>query len=333
MPTAVTRTIRKDGMGDYTTFAAMIAELPADFTTYDEDWTVTVADSEEYAENIAIAAVMDATRNLTIQAADGQHPTVKTTAATGVSITGGYTTWQGVDVRAADATTAMALPSGASVARDCTIRPTSGRLGTGITTAGYTGGVALERVGIQGAIIGVSLNGAGTLQNIVVRDVTSVGVAFNSAAGTPELLHSTVDVIAEGACIQIQAGTVAGTIKSCILRAADVAVSWCIRQVDVAPYTSTSDHNSLTPQSGFVGRIGATEYATIATWQVASGDDANSDDAEPPWVDATTFNYALTESLNGEAALGVTDDFIEMGRFDPGDRGAFEYVPTLLMPS
>ena len=75
MPTAVTRTIRKDGMGDYTTFAAMIAELPADFTAYDEDWTVTVADSEEYAENIAISAVMDATRNLTIQAASGQHPT------------------------------------------------------------------------------------------------------------------------------------------------------------------------------------------------------------------------------------------------------------------
>ena len=61
-------------------------------------------------------------------------------------------------------------------------------------------------------------------------------------------------------------------------------------------------------------------------WQAATGTpDLNSVSGAPAWVSEGT-DYHLTSSDNGEAGLGVTNDFDGVTRANPGDRGCYEYV-------
>ncbi|WP_157493975.1 T9SS type A sorting domain-containing protein [Fulvivirga imtechensis] len=96
--------------------------------------------------------------------------------------------------------------------------------------------------------------------------------------------------------------------------------------------------------TNYIGRIGSTNYATLASWQAASGSDASSITADPGYTstsnllpDATNPN-AWYANGTGVQINTVTDDFIGTARSisvatGAPDMGAYEFTPSSTPPA
>ncbi|HEY0546321.1 MAG TPA: Calx-beta domain-containing protein [Pyrinomonadaceae bacterium] len=83
---------------------------------------------------------------------------------------------------------------------------------------------------------------------------------------------------------------------------------------------------------GATGGSGGTFYATLAAWQTAVAQDANSKSVDPLFVSATDLHLQLTSPLvnMGMAVAGVTNDFDNQTRDAMPDIGADELVAGTL---
>jgi hypothetical protein len=103
--------------------------------------------------------------------------------------------------------------------------------------------------------------------------------------------------------------------------------------------TGGSDYNDwFAPAGNAQARVGATAgsggvfYATLAAWQTATAQDANSKSVDPLFVSATDLHLQLTSTLinMGLAGTGVTNDFDNQTRDATPDIGADEIVAGTL---
>ena len=86
-----------------------------------------------------------------------------------------------------------------------------------------------------------------------------------------------------------------------------------------------------------VGNLNGTSLAssaTLAAWQTATGQEANSKSVNPGFVQTTTVPYNLTPTaaaLNsaGVAIAGITTDYAGATRTSPPDIGAIEFAPPV----
>lgn len=84
-----------------------------------------------------------------------------------------------------------------------------------------------------------------------------------------------------------------------------------------------SDYNNLfAPQSnGYVGFWAAADYSTIAAWRTASGQDANSFNQDPSYINTTAFPFDLHiqegMGLTGIVTCGITEDIDLQPRLNP----------------
>ena len=96
----------------------------------------------------------------------------------------------------------------------------------------------------------------------------------------------------------------------------------------LAPATvfSTINYNDYFAQN--VGFIGGTARATLADWQTATGQDANSKSVDPIFVSATDLHLQPTSTLLGMAVFGtgITTDIDGQTRDNPPDIGADELL-------
>ncbi|MBH8558649.1 Ig-like domain-containing protein [Hymenobacter negativus] len=100
---------------------------------------------------------------------------------------------------------------------------------------------------------------------------------------------------------------------------------------------STLNYNDLyvtvgATGSAQIGRLNSTDYATLAAWQTATGQEANSVSADPQFTQTATVPYNLTPTsafLNGAATpiTGVTVDYTGATRGTTPDIGAYEFTP------
>ncbi len=90
--------------------------------------------------------------------------------------------------------------------------------------------------------------------------------------------------------------------------------TYCIYR-DLALGTLVSDYNDYYPVSatnGFVGYFNTTAAQTLAAWQTASGQDANSYSVDPLFTSTTDLHFASTGTPllgKGLAVAGITTDF------------------------
>ena len=106
---------------------------------------------------------------------------------------------------------------------------------------------------------------------------------------------------------------------------------------------STLNYNDLYAMAGatglaVVGRLNSTDYATLAAWRTATGQEANSVSADPQFTQTATAPYNLTPTaaaLNnvGTPISGVTTDYAGTARSSTPDIGALEFTPPACQPA
>ncbi|MBF9142772.1 beta strand repeat-containing protein [Hymenobacter properus] len=99
---------------------------------------------------------------------------------------------------------------------------------------------------------------------------------------------------------------------------------------------STLNYNDLYVTTGAtgaarIGRLNGTDATTLAAWQTATGQEANSLSVDPQFVQTTTVPFDLTptnSALNnvGTPITGVTVDFTGATRSTTPDIGAYEFT-------
>jgi hypothetical protein len=100
---------------------------------------------------------------------------------------------------------------------------------------------------------------------------------------------------------------------------------------------STLNYNDLYVTTGatgaaVIGRLNSTDYATLAAWQTATGQEANSLSVDPQFAQTAAVPYNLTPTniaLNnaGTPIAGVTVDYTGATRGSVPDIGAYEFTP------
>lgn len=97
----------------------------------------------------------------------------------------------------------------------------------------------------------------------------------------------------------------------------------------------TSNYNDLYAPGtdGIVGSFNATAYPTLAAWQTATSQDANSKSVDPVFVSSTDLHIQATSPMiNMGTATSVTDDFDGDTRDAMPDIGADETMGVVTMP-
>ncbi len=91
------------------------------------------------------------------------------------------------------------------------------------------------------------------------------------------------------------------------------------------------DYNGVYVPNGNVGRLGITNYASLADWQT-QGFDANSQEAPPLFVDPAAFDYTPGTPAFDQQGINlladVPNDFFGVARTTTPDFGAIEYIPV-----
>ncbi|MCC3159929.1 T9SS type A sorting domain-containing protein [Hymenobacter sp. 15J16-1T3B] len=103
---------------------------------------------------------------------------------------------------------------------------------------------------------------------------------------------------------------------------------------------STLDNNDLFVAPGAtgaarIGRLNGTDYATLADWRTATGQEANSVSVNPDFAQTTTVPYDLKPTavaLNsaGSTTTGITVDYTGTTRGTTPDIGAYEFTPATI---
>jgi hypothetical protein len=149
--------------------------------------------------------------------------------------------------------------------------------------------------------------------------------------------------------IALDDGAAANVKNNVILNNLGLLTSTGVGAVAIAAEVSASQFTSLDNNSYFsnstgsgvnlIGKIGATDYATLATFQAATGQDANSVSVLPVFVSGTDLHLSNANGnnwcLNGTAVVipGITTDFDDQVRstgVSPvgPDMGADEFTAT-----
>ncbi len=103
-----------------------------------------------------------------------------------------------------------------------------------------------------------------------------------------------------------------------------------------ASVVSGSNHNNLyAAAGGNIGRIGSTNYLTLANWQTDTGLDSNSFDIDPLFVDVATGDLRIRANIlvgAGQDLLSVVPtDINGISRSNPPTIGATEELATRLL--
>jgi hypothetical protein len=179
------------------------------------------------------------------------------------------------------------------------------------------------------------------IKNNLIYSVNTPGgtlyAFYNSAANGTYYYNNTVS--ADNASISY------GTLRGMYFTSASTNVKF-INNVISLSSNATTKHaiylgsSTITLQSNnndlYVGSSGNVGYstsaqATLANWQAASSQDANSISVNPMFVNATAGNLQPTSgALNnvGQALAAVTDDITGAPRGTTPDIGAYEFTPA-----
>lgn len=170
---------------------------------------------------------------------------------------------------------------------------------------------------------GITINGAVTTGGFKIYH-NSINLNTNQASGTTAALNITSAVVAAGAIDlrnNILANTqTAGATRFSVFTAAAANV---FAAIDYNDYFST----------GSVGSLGGVVRPTLADWQTATGQDANSEAVDPLFVSPTNLHLQPTSPLLGQgvSGTGVTTDIDGQTRDTPPDIGADE-IPATATP-
>jgi hypothetical protein len=165
---------------------------------------------------------------------------------------------------------------------------------------------------------GITINGAATAGGYKIYH-NSINLNTNQASGTTAALNITNAVVAVGA-IDLRNNILANTQTA-------GATRFAVFTAAAANVFSTIDYNDYFAQN--VGSLGGTVRPTLADWQAATGQDANSKAVDPLFVSATDLHLQPTSTLLGMgiAGTGITTDIDGQTRDTPPDIGADE-VPA-----
>ena len=165
---------------------------------------------------------------------------------------------------------------------------------TGATTgAGFwsQGGDVLRHSRVYGNATGVNADYM-SVQNNVIFDNTGVGIL----AGQSEVINNTI--VATGA-VGVACDYPNSTVRNNIIQVSGVGK----QALRVESGGWTSDYNDLYATGGAtIGMKAGVDYATLATWQTATGQDRHSFSADPLFVDPAAGDFHVRSSA---------------GRYDP----------------
>ena len=319
-----TKTIKQDGTGDYTTFADLVAALPASLVAVDEHWTVTVGDSGTYAENFQLLSTADATRTLVLQAGEGVTPTIATTGLNGLYLRTDYMTCKGFIVSGTNNSKVIRQRGTAIKVHDCDVRASAATPSIGVSVESANGEV--KRTKITGAEVGLEIStDAVTVHNVLVREASTAAIRVLVNVDSCDFFHLTLDPNGGDGIYLGDSGITGNDFKNCIVKVTG-AGKYAYR-ASAATWGADSDYNAVVAVAGAkIGKLSTTEYATLAAWQAATSDDSNSVTDEPPWTDEAGDDYSLDAPFLGVAGLGVTDDIASNARSSTPSRGAYEFL-------
>lgn len=177
--------------------------------------------------------------------------------------------------------------------------PTLARVHSGSTT------VIFERC--QANRAGTSWDGMSILVNSGASDVWiencfmitgTTGGAVQALSGSDDVTVQNCTLVLPGAAVDtlVDASGTNVTVRNTIMIINTPDSNAFCMDVDAAAIaTFTSDYNLIRQvnPSGVVGRWGSNLYATLATWQAGTGQDANSKDTDPQFVNVPTGDYHL----------------------------------------
>lgn len=336
MPTQVSKTVASGGGGDYTSITSAFNAVSADLITSDENWTITITDSSTYTENAAIDRYTgnksDATRSVKLTVTAGQTPQVTVaggSGATGIDFAVNYGVVEKIKV--STATGQIGIKSGGTdnIVQDCTVTGSGTNTGTGVQLRTATHRHYVLRCKLHNLLIGIDdiiLADDSELVNNLMYNVSSVGIQLRSGSNDFLIYHNTIRMVSNGnAIIFANTSTPVNTFKNNIF---EVVNGRCLNGGSTANTAGiVSDNNRFNVTgTGYVGRFNGTDYTTLANWQSAASEDANSASGTPSWTNPGSDDYTLTASDDGESGLGVTVDYTSTTRADPGDRGCYEFV-------
>jgi trimeric autotransporter adhesin len=107
-----------------------------------------------------------------------------------------------------------------------------------------------------------------------------------------------------------------------------VATAYSIYSDAAATAYTTINYNDywVSGPEGVLGYIGAAQKTTLAAWQGATGQDANSKNIDPVFVSATDLHASAAGLDNqGFYLTAVPQDFAGVNRTNPPDIGAYEF--------
>jgi hypothetical protein len=157
---------------------------------------------------------------------------------------------------------------------------------------------------------------------------------FNSIYLTGAFL-STTYTGAFSACLSLNPGITSLDVRNNIFKNSMQAVSGTPADFTYAIY-STSANTAFTTinyndywDDGLgpnIGYIGSANQATLAAWQTASGQDANSVNVDPAFISSSDLHTSAAGlSKTGITISSITDDFSGTFRSNPPDIGAYQF--------
>ena len=162
---------------------------------------------------------------------------------------------------------------------------------------------------------GITINGAATAGGYKIYH-NSINLNTDQASGTTAALNITSAVVAAGA-IDLRNNILANTQTT-------GATRFAVFTAAAASVFSTINYNDYFAQN--VGSLGGVVRPTLADWQAATGQDANSKAVDPLFVSPTNLHIQPASPLlgMGVGGTGVTTDIDGQTRDNPPDIGADE---------
>ena len=231
----------------------------------------------------------------------------------------------------------------------------------GIVQRGSGTAGAPVRANIQNNMIRLGLDAAGNsilagLSIIGIRDIqgatggagtTVVNYYFNSVyiggSGIPNQVSSTFAF--NGSALTSTRNYINNIFWNARSNALGAGKNYAISLAGTAPNPAglTSNYNDLyaTGTGGFVGLFNAVDQTTLANWQTATGQDANSLSVDPLFIapngSASTGDIHIQNGSPvlgmGTPVIGIANDYDNDGRDNPPDIGADEIVAPTSVPT
>lgn len=196
-------------------------------------------------------------------------------------------------------------------------------------TSGYTGAATATRV-----IRGININTNGSI-------ASTYNIHFNSVAidgsSSPNCSSTAFEIATTTGPIANVRSNIFANFTGAQTGLAQHLTWMSPTAGSVGNTGSVSNYNDLyiaDATNGFVGRGGATTYATLAAWQAATLQDANSVSADPNFLNISTNLHTYSVNVNGLADMTgitwITTDIDNATRNAPHDIGADEFTPPTI---